>query len=161
MTGTPLLLRTTVVAALAVCGVLTVVSVLLMPDFGGTMVERLEAVAEAGTAASVSAFGFTLSQLPFAVGVLGVAHLLWGRTPVLAALAGLLMLLGAFGQSGGSGKDWLNTRRSRWIIGSPDEARARVASFAEAGIERIMLQDFLPRDLEMIDLIAAELIDRV
>jgi len=99
MTGTPLLLRTTVVAALAVCGVLTVVSVLLMPDFGGTMVERLEAVAEAGTAASVSAFGFTLSQLPFAVGALGVAHLLRGRTPVLAALAGLLMLLGAFGHA--------------------------------------------------------------
>ncbi len=100
-----------------------------------------------------------------------------GRDPATltrSAMVGVLMgatdaevegrgkaLLGAFGQSGGSGKDWLNTRRSRWIIGSPQEARARVASFAEAGIERIMLQDFLPRDLEMIDLIAAELIDRV
>ena len=40
----------------------------------------------------------------------------------------------------------------RWIIGTPDEARAMVRRFAEAGVERIMLQDFLPWDLEMIDL---------
>ena len=33
--------------------------------------------------------------------------------------------------------------------------------FAEAGVERLMLQDFLPRDLDMIDLMGAELIGRV
>lgn len=70
-------------------------------------------------------------------------------------------LLAEFGQSGGSGRDWLNERRSRWIIGTPDEARATVARFAEAGIERIMLQDFIPLDGEMIDLMAAELIGRI
>ena len=37
------------------------------------------------------------------------------------------------------------------------QARAMVARFAEAGAERIMLQDFIPRDLDMIDLMAEAL----
>ena len=35
-----------------------------------------------------------------------------------------------------------------------DEARAKVESSPTAGAERLMLQDFVPRDLEMIDLMA-------
>jgi alkanesulfonate monooxygenase SsuD/methylene tetrahydromethanopterin reductase-like flavin-dependent oxidoreductase (luciferase family) len=70
-------------------------------------------------------------------------------------------LLVAFGQSSADGRAWLDARRNRWIAGSPDDARAMVARYAKAGIERIMLQDFLPRDGEMIDLMAAELIGRV
>jgi alkanesulfonate monooxygenase SsuD/methylene tetrahydromethanopterin reductase-like flavin-dependent oxidoreductase (luciferase family) len=70
-------------------------------------------------------------------------------------------LLAGFGQAGESGKAWLATRRRRWIIGTPDEARATVARFADAGIERIMLQDFVPRDGDMIDLLGEELIGRV
>ncbi len=97
--GIAKLTRTTVAAALVVCAVLSVVSILLMPDFGGTMVERLESVADAGAAAAISAFGFTLSQLPFAVGAVGVVHLLRGRAPVLASLAGVLLVLGAFGHA--------------------------------------------------------------
>lgn len=57
--------------------------------------------------------------------------------------------------------EWFAERRSRWIVGTPDEARAMVARFAAAGVERIMLQDFLPRDLELIDLLGAELVGRV
>jgi len=68
-------------------------------------------------------------------------------------------MLAGFGQRG-SGVDWLNARRSRWIMGTPDDARAMVRRFAAAGIERIMLQDFLPHDLEHIDLLAAELIGK-
>lgn len=45
---------------------------------------------------------------------------------------------------------WLAERRRRWILGTPDEARGRVDELAAAGVERIMLQDFLPRDLEMV-----------
>jgi F420-dependent oxidoreductase-like protein len=55
--------------------------------------------------------------------------------------------------------DWVEARRSRWIYGLPDEARAQVTRFAEAGVERIMLQDFLPRDLDMIDQAAEILFD--
>ena len=57
--------------------------------------------------------------------------------------------------------DWMEARRARWIIGTPDECRAMIERFAAAGIERIMLQDFLPWDLEMIDLLGAELIGKV
>jgi alkanesulfonate monooxygenase SsuD/methylene tetrahydromethanopterin reductase-like flavin-dependent oxidoreductase (luciferase family) len=55
----------------------------------------------------------------------------------------------------------LNARRDRWILGTPDEARSMVRKFAAAGIERIMLQDFLPRDLAHIDLLAEELVAKL
>jgi alkanesulfonate monooxygenase SsuD/methylene tetrahydromethanopterin reductase-like flavin-dependent oxidoreductase (luciferase family) len=69
-------------------------------------------------------------------------------------------LLTEFGEDAASGRSWLNSRRGRWIMGSPDEARATVARFADAGIERIMLQDFLPHDLDHIDLMAEHLIGK-
>lgn len=68
-------------------------------------------------------------------------------------------LLEALGEAG-SGEAWFGPRRSRWIHGTPDRARATVARYAELGIERIMLQDFLPRDLDMIELAAEALFDR-
>lgn len=49
---------------------------------------------------------------------------------------------------------WLAARRARWIMGTPEQALERIAEFAAAGIERLMLQDFLPRDLAMIRLLA-------
>jgi F420-dependent oxidoreductase-like protein len=61
----------------------------------------------------------------------------------------------------GSGEAWWEERRHRWIVGTPDEARATVERFAAVGVERIMLQDFVPWDLEMIDLLGAELVGRV
>jgi alkanesulfonate monooxygenase SsuD/methylene tetrahydromethanopterin reductase-like flavin-dependent oxidoreductase (luciferase family) len=62
-------------------------------------------------------------------------------------------LLRDFGNAD-AGEDWFQERRERWIFGTRDEARAQVERFAEAGTERIMFQDFIPRDLEMIDLMA-------
>src|SRR4029453_11354598 len=62
-------------------------------------------------------------------------------------------LLEAFGNDGG-GDDWVHQREPRWILGTRDAARAMVDRFAEPGAERLMLQDFLPRDLGMIDLMA-------
>lgn len=47
---------------------------------------------------------------------------------------------------------WLAERRERWIMGTPDEAWERVRSLEAAGAQRIMLQDFLPRDLDMVRL---------
>jgi alkanesulfonate monooxygenase SsuD/methylene tetrahydromethanopterin reductase-like flavin-dependent oxidoreductase (luciferase family) len=66
-------------------------------------------------------------------------------------------LLAAFGNEAG-GEDWFDAREPRWILGTPDQARAMVARFEAAGAERIMLQDFLPRDLEMVDLMAEALL---
>jgi F420-dependent oxidoreductase-like protein len=56
--------------------------------------------------------------------------------------------------------EWLGTRRTRWIAGTPDEARSMVARFEAAGAQRIMLQDLLPRDHAMIELAARELMAR-
>jgi alkanesulfonate monooxygenase len=56
--------------------------------------------------------------------------------------------------------EWFEARQGRWIIGTPDEARAMVSRYAAAGVERLMLQTFLPRDLEMVDLLGRELIGR-
>lgn len=53
----------------------------------------------------------------------------------------------------GDGADqWLEQRRGRWVMGTLDEAGERVAKLADAGVQRIMLQDFLPRDLDMVRL---------
>lgn len=46
---------------------------------------------------------------------------------------------------------------ARWIMGTPDQARERIAEFARAGTERLIFQDYLPRDLAMVDLLGREL----
>ena len=69
----------------------------------------------------------------------------------------LLVAIGAADR----GDAWIRERRPRWIMGTPDEARESVRRFAAAGVERIMLQDFLPRDLDHIDLLGRELVGRV
>jgi F420-dependent oxidoreductase-like protein len=53
----------------------------------------------------------------------------------------------------GDPQAWLAERRDRWIAGTPDQARERIDALAAAGAQRIMFQDFLPRDLEMVALL--------
>ena len=61
-------------------------------------------------------------------------------------------LLAALGQSEADGEAWLADRRTRWIMGTPDQAFERVRAFEAAGTQRIMLQDFVPRDLDHVRL---------
>ena len=49
-------------------------------------------------------------------------------------------LLEAFGSDAETGEAWLEERRTRWVYGTPDEARAQVKRFADAGLERLMFQ---------------------
>ncbi len=100
-----------------------------------------------------------------------------GRDPATirrSAMAGLLVgsdeaevrrrvneQLAMVGAAGSDAKSWLEERRPRWITGTPDQAREMAARFEAAGIERLMLQDMLPRDHAMIELAARELIGRV
>src|SRR6476661_3304682 len=69
-------------------------------------------------------------------------------------------LLAAFGNDAETGEAWLEERRLRWVYGTPDKARAQVRRFVEAGIERIMFQDFIPWDLDMLDVIGEEIVGR-
>ena len=91
-----------------------------------------------------------------------------GRDPdelVYSAMTGVLVaetdaelrdrvaqLLEAMGTKDDAG-EWLAARRSRWVMGTADEAWERARSMENAGVQRIMLQDFLPRDLDQIRLI--------
>lgn len=70
-------------------------------------------------------------------------------------------LLDAFGSDAEAGEAWLEERRLRWVYGTPDEARAQIERFAAAGIERIMFQDFIPWDLDMVDVMGEELVGRI
>ena len=55
--------------------------------------------------------------------------------------------------SSSNADEWLAERKGRWIMGTPDRARGRIEEFAAAGVQRLMLQNFLPRDLEMVTLL--------
>jgi F420-dependent oxidoreductase-like protein len=47
---------------------------------------------------------------------------------------------------------------ARWIMGTTEQARARIEQFSRAGAERLIFQDYLPRDLEMVELLGHEFI---
>lgn len=67
-------------------------------------------------------------------------------------------LLAAFGGADEESEAWMAARRPRWVYGTPDEAREVIKRFEAAGVQRIMLQDFIARDVEMIDLAGEALI---
>jgi alkanesulfonate monooxygenase SsuD/methylene tetrahydromethanopterin reductase-like flavin-dependent oxidoreductase (luciferase family) len=66
----------------------------------------------------------------------------------------------AFG-SGADDRAWLDERLERWITGTPDQARDAVRRFEAVGAQRIMLQDMLPWDLDMIDVMGEVLVGQV
>jgi F420-dependent oxidoreductase-like protein len=68
--------------------------------------------------------------------------------------------LAMFGMDRAEGAAWLDTRRDRWILGTPEQAMAGVAAFEAAGVERLILQSFIPRDLKMIRLAGQLIADR-
>jgi F420-dependent oxidoreductase-like protein len=59
-----------------------------------------------------------------------------------------------FGDATAEAEAWIDERRDRWVLGTPDEARARIAEYAATGVDRFLFQDFLPRDLEHVRLMA-------
>lgn len=56
---------------------------------------------------------------------------------------------------------FLESRKGKWAVGTPDEAAEFLNAFAEAGCERVMLQVFYLDDLEHLDVIWEELKPRV
>jgi alkanesulfonate monooxygenase SsuD/methylene tetrahydromethanopterin reductase-like flavin-dependent oxidoreductase (luciferase family) len=55
-----------------------------------------------------------------------------------------------FGDDTDGAAEWLDARRDRWILGTPSEARKRIAEYVDTGIDRVLFQDFLPHDLDHI-----------
>jgi alkanesulfonate monooxygenase SsuD/methylene tetrahydromethanopterin reductase-like flavin-dependent oxidoreductase (luciferase family) len=96
---------------------------------------------------------------PKEIGRSAMAGVLVGRTDdeVQAREA---TLLAAFGEDA-NGDDWLEERRERWVVGTPDKALATLRRYADAGVERVMLQDFIPWDLDHIDVMGETLVGRV
>ena len=64
-----------------------------------------------------------------------------------------------FGEAAGEAQAWLDARADRWILGTPEQAMARIGEYAATGIDRLLFQDFLPRDTDHVaamgELIAA------
>jgi hypothetical protein len=89
-------------ACLVVTALLSVVSVLLQPEFPSDPADRLAAVAESGTAGTISLLAFALAQLPFIIAAVAIAAL---AAPVRrTALVGcVLAVLGGFGHAVFSG----------------------------------------------------------
>jgi F420-dependent oxidoreductase-like protein len=48
--------------------------------------------------------------------------------------------------------------RGNWLAGTPDEVIARLREYEAVGVERVMLQHHLYRDIEALELIAAEVV---
>lgn len=72
--------------------------VVLAPDLDDPA-GPLASIAASGTTGRLSAYGFLLGQLPFAVGMLGLGHVLRQRFRVLGPAISSLALLGAFGHT--------------------------------------------------------------
>jgi len=60
--------------------------------------------------------------------------------------------MAVFGGAGDEAAAWLEERRDRWVLGTPEDAKARIAEYVATGIDRLLFQDFLPRDLDHIAL---------
>jgi alkanesulfonate monooxygenase len=64
------------------------------------------------------------------------------------------------GLTGQAARTHMDERRPRWIAGTYDQARAAVRRFEEAGVERLMLQDLLPWDVDMVRELGEQLVAR-
>jgi hypothetical protein len=91
--------RALVAASLVAAAGLSLVWVALEPPFPESYAARLAAIEEAGPSAAVSAFLFTVNQLPWLVAVLGIAWLGHQGAPRLSVAGGVLATFGAFGHA--------------------------------------------------------------
>jgi F420-dependent oxidoreductase-like protein len=121
--------------------------------------------------------GVTPAEVPPVAAALARACAEEGRAPgsvVLSAMLGVLVasdeaglsarlerVMGVFGLSPADQADWLARRRPTYLMGTPDEVVRRIAEYEEAGLQRIMLQDWLPTDLDMVSVIAQEVLPKV
>jgi alkanesulfonate monooxygenase SsuD/methylene tetrahydromethanopterin reductase-like flavin-dependent oxidoreductase (luciferase family) len=57
--------------------------------------------------------------------------------------------------------DYRRRVAARGIFGTPEQAADRLGRLAKAGVERVMLQHLFPDDLELLDVVADEIMPRL
>lgn len=90
-------LRLLVAAHLAATVLLSALWTLTEPAFAGEHADWLASMADAQARTRISGMAFVLAQLPFMVGMAGLA--LWLRPSRLAKVGGVLAVLGGFGHA--------------------------------------------------------------
>jgi alkanesulfonate monooxygenase SsuD/methylene tetrahydromethanopterin reductase-like flavin-dependent oxidoreductase (luciferase family) len=68
-------------------------------------------------------------------------------------LAGVSRFMERIGGTGDP-EEYLAPRRPRWVAGTPEDAATQMRAFRDAGAQRLLLQHFLPLELEPLDLLA-------
>ena len=120
--------------------------------------------------------GFEPAAIPPVAAALARACEEEGRDPgsvVLSAMVGIVVgatetdfrarvdrMMGVFGFPPDEAEGWIARRRPTYLMGTPDEVLEGIREYERAGIDRIMLQDWLPTDLEMVSLIAREIVPK-
>lgn len=89
--------RLLVATCLVATALLSTYSNVTSPDFSGGYEELLASIAEGGVLVALSGFAFVLAQLPFVVGMVGLAR--WLQRSRLATVGGVLAVLGGFGHA--------------------------------------------------------------
>jgi hypothetical protein len=118
--------RSTVAVSIAAGGLLGLGSLIIQPPFTGDPAQDAAAL----TATAASAIGihlYTISQVFWAIGFIGLAHLASRRSPVLALLGGVLVALGVLGHTVYSG-----TALTQLALASSGEIDATVAAMDAA-----------------------------
>ena len=64
------------------------------------------------------------------------------------------------GETGDVGA-WIAARAGQWVIGTVDQAAEQLGELAAAGVERVMLQHLLHRDLDAVRLLGGEVAPKV
>lgn len=67
-------------------------------------------------------------------------------------------VMALWGRSDADPAQVLEERAERWIVGTPEEAVARLRALAEVGVERVYLQHLAPTDLELVELVGAQIV---
>ncbi len=89
--------RLLVAASLATTALLSLLWGATEPDFSGGYDDRLASIADGGVRVQISALAFAFAQLPFIVGMAGLAR--WLQPSRLATVGGVLAVLAGFGHS--------------------------------------------------------------
>jgi hypothetical protein len=83
--------------SLAATALLTLLWAATEPDLSGDFDDWLASIADGGVRVQVSGMAFVLAQLPFMIGMAGLAR--WLQPSRLAAVGGVLAVLGGFGHA--------------------------------------------------------------